>query len=212
MTEAEWLASEEPDALLGELSGRVGARQLRLAMCAFLRNDAISPLLVSKSSRRAVDVSEAYADGRVGSTALRTVRTSAHSAWAAIGPLKPSQYAAAELAHDACWLDRMLILNGLFVLRRLAREKRLAIPVALIRDIFGNPFRPVAFDPAWRTSTVVALASQMYESRDFGAMPILADALQDAGCTNEDVLTHCRDAQQVHVRGCWVVDLVLGKG
>src|SRR5207253_1637200 len=62
----------------------------------------------------------------------------------------------------------------------------------LLRDIFGNPFRPVAFNPAWRTSTAVALAQQMYDSRDFGAMPILADALQDAGCTNDDVLNHCR--------------------
>jgi hypothetical protein len=81
----------------------------------------------------------------------------------------------------------------------------------LIRDIVGNPFRPVAFDAAWRTSTATALARQMYESRDFGAMPILADALQDAGCDNEDVLNHCRDANATHVRGCWVVDLVLGK-
>ncbi len=81
----------------------------------------------------------------------------------------------------------------------------------LLRDIFGNPFRPVTFDPEWRTSTVMALAQQMYESRDFGAMPILADALQDAGCDSDDILSHCRDPQQVHVRGCWVVDLVLGK-
>ncbi len=82
----------------------------------------------------------------------------------------------------------------------------------LIRDIFGNPFRPVTFSPEWRTSTAVALAQQMYESRDFSAMPILADALQDAGCDNDDVLNHCRDEKQTHVRGCWVVDLVLGKG
>jgi hypothetical protein len=81
----------------------------------------------------------------------------------------------------------------------------------LIRDIFGNPFRPVAFDPNWRTSTAVALATQMYESRDFAAMPILADALQDAGCDNTNILDHCRDAAVTHVRGCWVVDLVLGK-
>jgi hypothetical protein len=81
----------------------------------------------------------------------------------------------------------------------------------LLRDIFGNPFRPVTFDPAWRTDTAVSLAKGMYESRDFGAMPILADALQDAGCDNDDVLNHCRDAKQVHVRGCWVADLVLGK-
>ncbi|VTU00166.1 Uncharacterized protein (Fragment) OS=uncultured bacterium PE=4 SV=1 [Gemmataceae bacterium] len=80
----------------------------------------------------------------------------------------------------------------------------------LIRDIFGNPFRPVAFDPEWRTSTVVALAQQMYDTRDFSAMPILADALQDAGCDSDDVLTHCRGTGP-HVRGCWVVDAVLGK-
>lgn len=81
----------------------------------------------------------------------------------------------------------------------------------LLRDIFGNPFRPVAYDAAWRTSTATALAAQMYESREFSAMPILADALQDAGCDCDDILNHCRDAHATHVRGCWVVDLVLGK-
>ncbi|HSQ55161.1 MAG TPA: hypothetical protein VLM40_05395 [Gemmata sp.] len=81
----------------------------------------------------------------------------------------------------------------------------------ILRDLFGNPYYPIFFKPTWRTSTAVALATQMYDSRNFGAMPILADALQDAGCTSEDILNHCRDAKQVHVRGCWVVDLVLGK-
>ena len=80
----------------------------------------------------------------------------------------------------------------------------------IIRDMFGNPFRPVTFSPAWRTDTAVSLAKQMYDSRDFCAMPILADALQDAGCDNEDVLNHCR-GDGPHVRGCWVVDVVLGK-
>jgi hypothetical protein len=75
----------------------------------------------------------------------------------------------------------------------------------------GNPFRSVAFDPRWRTSTAVGLARTMYDDRDFGAMPILADALQDAGCEDAAILNHCRDPHQVHVRGCWVVDLVLGK-
>ncbi len=83
--------------------------------------------------------------------------------------------------------------------------------VPLLHDIFGNPFRPVAFDPRWQTSTAVGLARTMYDARDFGAMPILADALQDAGCEDDAILNHCRDPQQVHVRGCWVVDLVLGK-
>jgi hypothetical protein len=81
----------------------------------------------------------------------------------------------------------------------------------LLRDIVGNPFRTAAFSPEWRTATAVAIARGMYESRDFNPMPILADALQDAGCDNDDVLNHCRDPNGVHVRGCWVVDLVLGK-
>ncbi|WP_232069778.1 hypothetical protein [Gemmata massiliana] len=80
----------------------------------------------------------------------------------------------------------------------------------LLRCLIQNPFRPVIFSPSWRTSIAVALASQMYESREFGAMPILADALQDAGCDSAEVLDHCR-GEGPHVRGCWVVDLALGK-
>jgi hypothetical protein len=82
---------------------------------------------------------------------------------------------------------------------------------SLAHCVFGNPFRPVAFDPAWRTPTAVALAEGMYDDRDFAAMPVLADALQEAGCDNADVLDHCRSGGG-HVRGCWVVDLVLGRG
>jgi hypothetical protein len=82
---------------------------------------------------------------------------------------------------------------------------------AYILCILGNPFRPVTFDPAWRTSDVVLLAQGIYEERAFERMPILADALQDAGCDNADILAHCRDASTPHARGCWVVDLVLGK-
>jgi hypothetical protein len=80
----------------------------------------------------------------------------------------------------------------------------------LLRDIFGNPFRPVACDTAWLTSDVIALACGIYDERAFDRTPILADALQDAGCDSADVLDHCRGAGP-HVRGCWVVDLLLGK-
>jgi hypothetical protein len=83
---------------------------------------------------------------------------------------------------------------------------------ALLRDIFGNPFRPVAIDRAWLTTDVLALARGCYDDRAFDRMPILADALQDAGCDHEELLVHCRDTNHVHVRGCWVVDLLLGKG
>ncbi len=78
----------------------------------------------------------------------------------------------------------------------------------IMRDVVGNPFRPVTFSPEWRTTTAVALARRMYRSRDFGAMPVLADALQDAGCDSADILGHCRGPGP-HVRGCWVTDLIL---
>jgi len=93
---------------------------------------------------------------------------------------------------------------------RAAYSAEREFQIHLFRDVAGNPFRPVTLDPAWQTPTVTALARQVYESRDFSAMPILADALQDAGCDDEDVLDHCRGPGP-HVRGCWVVDLVLGK-
>jgi hypothetical protein len=81
----------------------------------------------------------------------------------------------------------------------------------IMRDVLGNPFQRFAVKRAWFTETVVALARQAYQSEDFSLMPILADALQEAGCENDDILNHCRDTKQIHVRGCWVVDLVLGK-
>jgi hypothetical protein len=81
---------------------------------------------------------------------------------------------------------------------------------AILRDIFGNPFRPVSAEPSWLTSTVLQLAGGIYAGRAFDRLPILADALQDAGCDTTDILAHCRGPGP-HVRGCWVVDLVLGK-
>jgi hypothetical protein len=93
---------------------------------------------------------------------------------------------------------------------RLAKQGEERVQSALFRDIFGNPFRPTTLNPSWLTSTVLALAQQMYDSRDFSPMPILADALQDAGCDNEDILNHCRQPGE-HTRGCFVVDLLLGK-
>ena len=130
------------------------------------------------------------------------------------------QYADGAISHDE--------LNALFQtsgseygapLRFTAESARYSIAPSkparvqatrLIRDIFGNPFRPVTFDPRWQSETVVALATGIYAERAFDRMPILADALEDAGCDHADILAHCR-GDGPHVRGCWVVDLVLGK-
>jgi hypothetical protein len=79
-----------------------------------------------------------------------------------------------------------------------------------LRCFFGNPFRPVTFNPAWLTPTVKSLAEQIYNDRAFDRMPVLGDALEESGCTVAEVLEHCRNGGE-HVRGCWVVDKVLGK-
>jgi hypothetical protein len=103
--------------------------------------------------------------------------------------------------------------NGLTVADEMSRSAAAAAAHlamrAVVWDVVGNPFRAGPFPAAWRTDTVVALARQMSATREFGAMPILADALQDAGCDREDVLSHCRDTTNAHVRGCWVLDGVL---
>jgi hypothetical protein len=94
----------------------------------------------------------------------------------------------------------------------VAAEEREA-QCTLVRDIFGNPFRPVAIEPSWLTwndGTVVKVAQGIDEERAFGHLPLLADALEEAGCTDPGILEHLRGPGP-HVRGCWVVDLLLGK-
>ena len=175
-----------------------GDRRLRLVACALCR--AIWGEL-SDRSRHAVAFAEGDADGN-GSAALRQ-----------------EHFARLRAAGGSNALRRELWLPACTVVETGQSAARFAVgagveppvEVAIIHDIFATLFRPVVFAPEWRTSDAVAVAQQMYESRDFGAMPILADALQDAGCDNEEALNHCRDPQQVHARGCWVVDLVLGK-
>ena len=82
--------------------------------------------------------------------------------------------------------------------------------VQILHDLFGNPFRPVAIDPSWRMPAVVNLAETIYEHRAFDCLPLLAGALEEVGCRNAELLAHCRGPGP-HVRGCWVVDLILGK-
>jgi hypothetical protein len=91
-----------------------------------------------------------------------------------------------------------------------AAADELAAQVPLLWDVVGDPARPAAFDPRWRTADVVGLARGIYEERAFDRLPLLADALMDAGCDQEDLRAHCRSAGP-HVRGCWAVDLVRGR-
>ena len=99
-------------------------------------------------------------------------------------------------------------------MRLVADRGQERYPIVLLHDIFGLlPFHPAALAPAWLTwhdGLLVSMARQMYDSRDFGDMPVLADALEEAGCDDADILAHCRQPGP-HVRGCWVADLLLGK-
>jgi len=186
----------------------VRARRLRLWACACLRwkLDREEAELLP-----AIETVEQVADGFVPRDELSSIEE-----WALLisgeDVLEARRIAwqKGDLLHFACrvdgTLDRAVGGGG----DTLVWDRNLPA-AAFLRDIFGNPFRPVAFSSEWRTDTALTLARTMYESREFSAMPILADALQDAGCDSDDILNHCRDTAQVHVRGCWVVDLVLGK-
>jgi hypothetical protein len=231
MTEAEWLACEEPESLLRFLLGepvrdgvfdryprcRVTDRKLRLFAVGICRRYGDAP---EERTRRAVEVAERYADGMASEYELLHVhQVSDHefraevsagdprtAPWIACMPEAPD---AARSVLSFC-ASAASSFSFRFWTTKPRREQAQRAHLDLLRDVFGNPFRPVPFSPEWRTDTAVSLAQQMYDARDFSAMPILADALQDAGCDSDEVLSHCRGPGP-HVRGCWVVDLVLGK-
>jgi hypothetical protein len=209
MTEAEWLTCDNPSRMLAVVA-RFGERKQRLFACACCR--AIWALVDDDKARNAVEVAERFADGgaRAGqlSAAYRkAARVTSAANKAALISAEASLTPSLTSAAIVCALDAVAMPAKDVAAAFAAENNR---QLHLLHCIFGNPFRPVALDPEWRTSTVVQLAQGIYDDRAFDRLPILADALQDAGCDNEDVLSHCRDTGP-HARGCWVVDLILGK-
>ena len=150
----------------------------------------------NRLNRKAIYAVEKFADGQIEYAELR-----ANFGTGKVG------YRIATACSIECPIPMFVIL-GSCITDNLQYEQ--IIECKLIRDIFGNPFRPIVANPAWLTPTAVAIATAIYADRAFDRMPILADALEEAGCTNADVLLHCRSGGP-HVRGCWVVDLLLGK-
>jgi hypothetical protein len=217
VNEAEWLACADPTRMLGCSPGRLSTRTLLLWQVACCRR--MGTIVRSKWLRQAISVMEQVADGDLPYSSLRGYSRERWEAFPALNHAGLWETAEAVLvvverpdypSYASVSVVEAVTRVAHVAERAAVRETEQRGHCDLVRDIIGNPFRPVSFDPAWRTETAVAVASQMYESRDFGAMPILADALQDAGCTSEDILNHCRGPGP-HVRGCWVVDLVLGK-
>ena len=227
MTEAEWLQARNVRRLLPHAITRGSNRKLRLLACAAC--DRVREHLLNPNSLAALDTLLSCPEWELGATQVDRAFRLAQEGLASIreGASEQRWYylyqeaaTAVSIAPGPMSAERLdSALSSCRRARGLAAtlsdeaeviESEEAHQAQLLRDVIGNPFRPGTIYRDWLTSTVKTLATQMYEARDFGAMPILADALQDAGCDDEDVLAHCRGPGP-HVRGCWVVDLVLGK-
>jgi hypothetical protein len=225
MTESEWLTCDDPDKMLRYLACRASDRKLRMFGCACCRR--IWPLLTDPASRRAVESAEAYADGLLGEEGLADVRPTSmrpthQDGW------NPAAYAAHCVTWQPGWvqLDDGDAIEPYFYWAaesaaeaRCPGEMRAEAPyqAAMLRCICGNPFQPVTADPGWQTPTVTSLAAAAYYERDLpsgeldaGRLAVLADALEDAGCDNAGMLGHLR-SPGVHARGCWALDLLLGR-
>jgi hypothetical protein len=203
MTEERWLAGCEPEAMLEFVAPRAGDRKLRLFAVVCAQGYANRLPTVDELIR----VAERYADGDATWAELAAVRKRADRLARDATRLRAALSGGA-VQHAAAVANPSALLAA-----RTVRRWRIDAPEAQARslaDIFGNPFRPVAVEPSWLTSTVVALAEGIYRERAFDRLPILADALMDAGCDDGKMLDHCK-SERPHVRGCWVVDLLTGR-
>ncbi len=224
MTEPEWFECQEPGRLISHVRGRVSGRKLRqIAVASASRTQH---LLSGEQCRQALEAARQLAEGNFTEDDTEPIRRELWNYIRANAGTRPPHTANAdaavakalhplpdEAARMAAWEAAKALVRGRGIPWERADYDRMTIQrelADLVRCIFGNPFRPVAADPAWRTSTVVGLAAAVYADRAFDRLLILADALEDAGCDHPDVLAHCRTHPE-HARGCWVVDLILGK-
>jgi hypothetical protein len=217
--------------LLQFLTGKVSDRKLRLfavACCRRILDDDQQPI-GQDSVHPNIPTAEGVADRRIGKGAL--IRSEAIAAWPAHwgGAHGARSYVIGAILHENALAAVRSVANHVAIYfahrtrerppsntedaqqayRDAAAAER-GRQANLFREILGNPFRPVIVDPAWLTRTVVEVAQATYDQRAFDRMPILADALEDAGCTHTDILEHCRQPGE-HVRGCWVIDSLLNK-
>lgn len=206
--EPHWLASANPDAVVDFLADRGSRRRWHLFACACCWR--ILPLLLDERSRTAVGVAERLADGLASPEEVARAREDAETGSLQVATAGVGRYSHAALAATlALTRPRRSYLYTARATPDTERAERTA-QCDLLRDLFGNPFRPYVFDPAWRPPEVAAIARHVYEADAFEELPILGDALEDHGCTHQPMLDHCRGGGP-HARGCWVVDAVLGK-
>jgi hypothetical protein len=218
--------------MLDYLEGKVSDRKLRLCACACARR-WWETLKHYRASREAIERAERFADDQASAAELEEARQRADT-WA-MNAGQFEQYAAlaaaattADLAMDAA---RNAQENGrLQAVREAAHEvipeedeqavneqasaAELRAQAELLREVIGNPFRPVPIDPNWlalANGSAGAVAQVICANSQFADLPLLADALEDAGCAEEALLRHLRGPGP-HARGCWVLDLLTGRG
>jgi hypothetical protein len=236
LTEEEWLTGSNPGRMLGRIHPEASDRKLRLFACACVRQ--VWSALVDEISQRAVEVAERYADGQASHAELLAVHaqasevsaladlrsTASDPGWAATRAASRASDPARDVfrvASGAAFLSSVSAAPWFFDpntglplgrgdpdCRALARWEQ----CELMRELFGNPFRPAQFDQAWRThegGLVTHLARDIYDEKRFTHLPVLADLLEEAGCGDETLLAHLHQPGN-HLRGCWALDRVLG--
>jgi hypothetical protein len=229
MTEAEWLACTDPRPMLAFLRGKVSDRKMRLFIAA------CSHRLVGSSegegTRSAIAIADLLAETGTLRTARGTVRVPEGEAvidCSASDPADSLSLSSGDLPRNGIGWPLRTVLERLacYPAGQWRREWvnwfagqleqagfSRALQAGLLRDVVRGAYRPLFFRDAWRRwngETVRRIAQGIYEDRTFGLMPILHDALLDAGCDEEELLAHCRH-ERSHVRGCWVIDLILAK-
>lgn len=236
MTEGEWLGCEDPRPMLKFLRGKASDRKLRLFAVACCQK--ISHVQTDERLVEALDVVVLYADGAATSAQRADAEEAADEvAWATGSSLREAAiHAVWTESSDGCDDPRLVALQDAacgvsgataspvraidaadFAARSCGDGAEHHVQSNLIRDIFGILFRPVRINPAWQTPTVLSLATAAYEERimpsgelDVARLAVLSDALEEVGCDDADILGHLR-SPGTHVRGCWVLDLLLGK-
>jgi hypothetical protein len=209
MTEQDWLVCQDPEKMLPELIGKLSERKWRLFAVACCRR--LQGLLRQTPGWEDVLAAELLADGRLAEAERQRHYQRARKAATPFED-QPALAAAFAALHTtgalaAAWASHKAVLaRGK---AHQAAEKQ--AQADLLRDIAGNPYRPVVIDLGWaalNAGSARRVAAAIYEEQAFDQLPVLADALEDAGCADADILDHCR-RPGVHVRGCWVVDWLL---
>jgi hypothetical protein len=190
LAEQVWLMCQDPRRLLEQAQGWLGERKLRLLVCACYRRDGL--LMTDGRKVQAVEAMEEFVDRRIPKRDLKRACKAAGLSW---------QESFQEALRTVARLHRCLPVG------------RESVLCDLVREVAGNPFRRAEVRYSWlrwNNGTPLAIARAIYEERRFEDLPILADALEDAGCTSAPLLCHCRSVSE-HVRGCWVLDALLGQ-